>query len=160
MKPEGVFCDTSFFIRLLDKTDNLHQNAKGYYKYLAEEEHTLFISTIAIAEYCVGGEVDELPLRNLRVVPFNFDHGKRAGEFGREVFSQKESLELPDRKIIPNDIKLFAQADLTPRVKYFLSADRESKKIFSLLQDRFQVNLEFIDLTTPYNETFGVLGLE
>ena len=160
MKPEGVFCDTSFFIRLLDKTDSLHQNAKGYFKYLSEREHTMFISTISIAEDCVGGEEDELPLRNLRVVPFNFDHGKRAGEFSRELYRKNDSLSLLDRKIISNDLKLFAQADVIPMVKYLLSGDRESKNIFKLLQEQFQVNLRFIHLSTPYNETFGVLGLE
>lgn len=65
MMHKGVFCDTSFFIRLLDKADVLHSNAKGYFKYFTENDFQLFISTIAIAEYCVGGDVHELPLRNL-----------------------------------------------------------------------------------------------
>lgn len=43
------------------------------------------ISTISIAEYCVGGDVHELPLRNLQIVPFNFDHSKRTGELAKIV---------------------------------------------------------------------------
>ena len=42
----------------------------------------MMISTISIAEYCVGGDVHELPLRNLQIVPFNLDHSKRTGNKG------------------------------------------------------------------------------
>ena len=83
MMNRGVLCDTSFFILLLDRTDNLHLNAKSYYKYFTENDFSLFISTIAIAEYCVGGNIEELPLRNLHIVPFNLDHAKRASEFAK-----------------------------------------------------------------------------
>ena len=33
----SVLLDTSFFIRLLNSEDPLHENAKGYYKYFLEE---------------------------------------------------------------------------------------------------------------------------
>jgi predicted nucleic acid-binding protein len=33
---KGVLLDTSFFIRLLDKNDPLHNNAKEYYKYFLD----------------------------------------------------------------------------------------------------------------------------
>lgn len=29
-----VFCDTGFVIRLLDETNELHENALGYFRYL------------------------------------------------------------------------------------------------------------------------------
>lgn len=85
----GVFCDTSFFIRLLDKTDRLHSNAKGYFKYFTENDYQLQISTIAIAEYCVGGDILDLPLRNIQIIPFNLNHSKRTGEFAKIVFQNK-----------------------------------------------------------------------
>lgn len=58
----SVLLDTSFFIRLLNDEDPLHSNARGYFKYFLEKEIVLKISTISIAEYCVRGKIDELPL--------------------------------------------------------------------------------------------------
>jgi len=34
----------------------------------------LEVSTISIAEYCVRGSLDELPLMNVQIIPFNLDH--------------------------------------------------------------------------------------
>jgi|GEM_PF-2513031 len=33
--------------------------------------------------------------------------------------------------IIPNDTKLFSQADVEPNIKYYLSSDTESYKIYN-----------------------------
>lgn len=155
----GVLCDTSFFIRLLDKNDPLHSNAKEYFKYFLRNDFGLLISTIAIAEYCVGGSIDELPLRNLQVVPFNLDHSKRTGEFAKIVFQNKGKLKLNERNIIPNDTKLFAQADCEQSVKFYLSSDTESLKIYTLLRARTNPKFQFIDLNTLCSETFGILDL-
>ncbi len=157
MMLKGVFCDTSFFIRLLDKADLLHKNARGYFKYLSENDFELLISTIAIAEYCVGGDILELPLKNLQIVPFNLDHSKRTGEFAKIIFQNKGKLKLKERNIIPNDTKLFAQADCEKSVGFYLSSDSESLKIYNLLKEHTNPKFQFIDLNTPYNDTFGIL---
>lgn len=117
------------------------------------------ISTISIAEYCVGGDVHELPLRNLQIVPFNLNHSKRTGEFAKTVFQNKGKLKLKERNIIPNDTKLFAQADCEKAVEFYLSSDSESQKIYNLLRKETPLKFQFIDLNTPYNETFGLLDL-
>lgn len=62
----SVLLDTSFFIRLLNDEDSLHQNALNYFKYFLEKEIDLKISTISIAEYCVKGNLSDLPLVNLQ----------------------------------------------------------------------------------------------
>lgn len=120
----------------------------------------MMISTISIAEYCVGGSIDELPLRNLQIVPFNLNHAKRTGEFAKIVFENKGRIKIMERNIIPNDSKLFAQADSEDRIDYYLSSDRESIKIFNLLKEYTQPKFQFIDLNTPYTDTFGLLDLE
>lgn len=159
---KGVFCGTSFFIRLLDKSDPLHENAKGYFKYFTENDFVLMISTIAIAEYCVGGDVHELPLRNLQIVPFNFNHAKRTGEFAKLVFQAKRNGEInfKSRNIIPNDSKLFAQADCETSIKFYLSSDTDSKNIYKLLNQEMNLKFEFIDVNIPFNETFGLIDFE
>lgn len=157
---KGVLCDTSFFIRLLDKSSDLHQSARDYFRYLLDEDYHLLISTISIAEYTVGGSINSLPLRNLQILPFNYDHAKRTGQFAKTVFARKGLLKLAERNLIPNDSKLFAQADVEKGIGFYITSDLESKKIYDLLRGSdTRPTFEFITLQTPYNEQFGVLGL-
>jgi len=159
MTHKAVLLDTSFFLRFLNDNDPLFKNADGYFRYFIQKEIIMMISTISIAEYCVGGDVHELPLRNLQIVPFNLDHSKRTGEFARIVFQNKGKLKLKERNIIPNDTKLFAQADCEKPIEFYLSSDSESLKIFNLLRQESSPKFQFIDLNIPYNETFGLLDL-
>jgi len=159
MRHKAALLDTSFFIRFLNDSDPLFNNADGYFRYFLQKEITMMISTISIAEYCVGGDVHELPLRNLQVVPFNLDHAKRTGEFAGIVFRNKGNLKLKERNIIPNDTKLFAQADCEKVIEFYLSSDIESLKIYNLLRQETTPQFQFIDLNAPYFETFGLLDL-
>ena len=58
---DAVLLDTSFFIRFLNENDPLYKNADGYYRYFLNNNISMLISTISIAEYCVGGKTNELP---------------------------------------------------------------------------------------------------
>lgn len=120
----------------------------------------MIISTISVAEYCVGGDVHELPLKNLQILPFNIDHSKRTGQFAKIVFQNKNKLKLNERNIIPNDTKLFAQADTELSIEFYLSSDTESFKIYSLLKQETNLRFQFIDLNVSYSETFGFLPFE
>jgi len=120
MTRNAVMLDTSFFLRFLNVNDPLFSNADGYYRYFLDHEFDMVISTISIAEYCVRGDINELPLRHLKIIPFNVNHAKKAGEFARVVFQNKDELKLSQRSIIPNDTKLFAQADVESSVQYYL----------------------------------------
>jgi hypothetical protein len=152
----AVLLDTSFFLRFLNDNDPLFQNADGYYKYLIEQKFDLIISTISIAEYCVKGNLNELPLRDLQILPFNIDHAKRTGELAFSVFENKSRLNLAERNIIPNDTKLFAQADIEESIKYYVSSDSESLKIYNFLKSKININFEFLDLRTKHTQIFGI----
>jgi len=156
---KAVLLDTSFFLRFLNESDPLFKNADRYFRYFLKNEITMMISTVSIAEYCVGGDVNELPLRNLQIVPFNLEHAKKTGVFARVAFYAKKagSLNVPNRNIIPNDTKLFAQADCEKSIEFYLSADTESRKIYDIIRQEISPKFQFIDLNTPYNETFGLL---
>lgn len=119
------------------------------------------ISTISIAEYCVGGAIDQLPLKNLKILPFNLDHAKRTGEFARLLFLERRSgnVAFKERTLIPNDSKLFAQADTDPGIGYFVTSDTESLKAYSVLWKRSKPDFEIIDITRPHFEAFGLLKL-
>ncbi|MFA5782594.1 MAG: hypothetical protein WC868_10035, partial [Bacteroidales bacterium] len=87
------------------------------------------------------------------------DHAKRTGEFAKIVFQNKDNLKLQERNIIPNDSKLFAQADIEKNIEFYLSSDTESIKIYNLLKKVSNPGFIFIDLNTPYNEQFSILAL-
>lgn len=157
--PKSVLLDTSFFLRFLNESDPLFKNADGYFRYFLKEEMNMLISTISIAEYCVGGDIHELPLKNLQILPFNLEHSKRTGQLARVVFDNKGTLKLQQRNIIPNDSKLFAQADCEKTVMYYLTSDKESVKIYNLLNGISPLKFVFLDLNTPYSEVFGILEL-
>jgi predicted nucleic acid-binding protein len=158
----SVLLDTSFFVRLLNDEDTLHNNAKGYFRYFLENEIVLKVSTISIAEYCVKGKLDELPLRNIQIIPFNLDQAKKTGEFAEAIFEENKiaKKKLTPRAIIPNDSKLFAQADIDKSITHFVTSDSRSKSTFSALKRHINPKFEIIDISTQYDVTFGVLDLQ
>jgi len=157
----GVLCDTSYFIRWAKSDDPLHVAAHSYLKYLVEGGHTLYVSTIALAEYSVRDAISNLPLRYFRVLPFNVDHAQRAGEFTRAVLQARGSMpeQITQRVVIPNDSKMFAQADVTPDVTHYLTADGECEKVYQFLKRNENPRFQFVKLSTPCHEAFGELDL-
>ena len=156
----SVLLDTSFFIRLLNDDDKLHLNALGYYKYFLENEITLKVSTITIAEYCVLGKLEDLPIANIQILPFNLKEAQRTGEFANAIFAENKIsfANLHPRAIIPNDSKLFAQADLDKTIIYFVTSDMRSKSTLDLLRKRINPKFDIISIV-PFSETFGILDL-
>ena len=157
----GVLCDTSYLIRWAKPSEPLHPAAHAYLKYLVEGGHTLYVSTIALAEYAVRDSIANLPLRYLRIVPFNVDHAQRAGDFARSVFEARNSLpqQFDQRAIIPNDTKMFAQADVLSEITHYLTADRECEKVYQLLKATRSPGFNLTHLSTPWHQAFGHLDL-
>ena len=163
MEQDCVLLDTSFFIRLLNEEDPLHNNALGYFRYFLEHDFVIKISTIAIAEYCVRGDVSELPLKNMLIVPFNFDHAQRAGKMIAEVYAEKKKrgATIAPRAIVPNDTKMFAQADVEPDINFYGTADVECKKVYKMIESaEGKLSFDFIDITIPYTTFFGLLDFK
>jgi hypothetical protein len=87
-----------------------------------------------------------LPLKNLEILPFNLTHATKAGEFANIVFANKNTLNLGNRLIIPNDNKLFSQAHTEKEIDYFATSDVECIKIYNLLKDNLTLNFEIINI--------------
>lgn len=157
----SVLLDTSFFIRLLNDEDPLHKNAVAYYKYFIENDTVLKVSTISIAEYCVLGNLEDLPLKDIQIIPFNLKQAEKTGEFAKIIFNENKisSKKLLPRAIIPNDSKLFAQADLDKSVSHFVTSDLRSNNTLNMLKKEVNPKFEIINIQTPYTETFGILDL-
>lgn len=157
---KSVLLDTGFFIRLLNTNDPLSRQTESYFRFFLQEQYPLLISTVSIAEFCVRGSLDQLPLKNLRILPFNTLHAVRAGELAAAIFASKGRSILTERTIIPNDTKLFAQADTESGIGFYLSSDTESNKVFTLLKrEGKHPRFQFLDLHIPHSEIFGLLDL-
>lgn len=158
---EGALLDTSFFLRFLNEEDPLFNNTEKYYKYFLQKDIKMFISTISIAEYCIGGKVDELPLKNLIVLPFNINDAEKAGELGQILYKARKNdkLEISERPIIINDAKLFAQAHSDKRINYFITSDTRSINLYNTLKENVNLNFKIIDVHNTPSETFGILDL-
>lgn len=158
----GILCDTGFLIRLNQPQDSLHQNARAYLKYLLAGDHALYVSTIALAEYAVKDKIANLPMKYFRVLPFNIDHAQKAGDFANTVFTKRDQIpaEITQRVIIPNDTKMFAQANVTPAITHYLTADQKCEIVYRLVQDSEPMKFQILSLHTPCHLTFGELNLE
>lgn len=116
----------------------------------------MYLSTISISEFCVKGSFDQLPLRNVRVLPFNWQHAQRSGEFARILLEQRKDEE---RAVVINDIKLLAQADVEPRISHFLTKDRRlNAKVGQLSAAGVHLHSSLLDLNTPLADVLGLLN--
>lgn len=153
----SVLLDTSFLIRLLSVSDPLHGNALEYFKHFLNNDIPMKVSTISVAEYCVKGQVDELPLKNIEILTFNLSHARTAGEFASILFDKNRLYPIVGRKIIPNDVKLFAQAHSEQSIKHFVTSDVESAKLISLLSSERSLSFDHWGINVPLSEREGLI---
>ncbi len=147
-----VFCDTSFFIRLLNADDPLHENALGYYRHFLVNGYEMYVSTIAVAEFCIRGKADNLPFENLCVSPFDLNHAILAGPCAKVLFDARSRgvVEFDHRIVITNDVKMMAQAQCE-EADYYITSDSESRKMYDVLKEAEMVSFKFINLNDPYH---------
>ena len=153
----SVMLDTSFCIRLLDNTDELHQNALQYYKYFLTEKISIHVSTIAIAEYSVVDDPANLPLDKIRLEAFDFIDAKTAGQFHKTIRGDKVNIPQFNRRIIANDVKILAQLH-SKKIDAIISKDLNSQTDYiKPLTKAGILHLKFLALTVPLNSLLGKL---
>ena len=118
---DGALVDTSFLIALVKPEDEWHSTAVAYYKGCIERDVPLYLSTIVISEFSVKQAVTDLELRNYITVPFNVDHGMKAGQF----FSRIERDPGDGRPAVKDDLKLIAQC-ACEQISHLLTADERT----------------------------------
>jgi len=157
---KSVLIDNSFCIRLLKSDDKYHQNAVDYFEYFLENKIEIYLSTIVVSEYAVGDNPDNLLSLNVfKLLEFDYLDAKLSGEFYAELKDNTELRNTEIRKVIINDIKLFAQIK-NRKIDAYITKDRKSlTKIIDPLKKSHPLNFEFIDLAIPLNEKLGKLNL-
>ena len=103
----SVLLDTSFLITWSDPTRANHAAAMAYYRECVRRLVPMYLSAIVISEFQVKQAINDLPLRNFVVLPFNVDHAMRCGLIIRSMTRDPED----DRVRVKDDFKLVAQCD-------------------------------------------------
>lgn len=114
----SVLLDTSFLISLSDPARPHHEAAVAYYKECVRRQVPMYLSTIVISEFQVKQAINDLPLRNFVVLPFNIDHAMRCGLINRRMARDPED----DRVRVKDDFKLVAQCDCET-ISHLISED-------------------------------------
>jgi hypothetical protein len=114
----SVLLDTSFLINLSDPGRLHHDVAVAYYRECTRRQVTMYLSTIVISEFQVMQAINDLPLRNFVVLPFNVDHAMRCGLIIRQM--PRDSGD--DRVRVKDDYKLLAQCDCET-ISHLISED-------------------------------------
>ena len=104
----SVLLDTSFLISLSDPVRPHHEAAVAYYRECTRRQVAMYLSTIVISEFQVKQAINDLPLRNFVVLPFNVDHAMRCGLIIRQMPPRDVG---DDRVRVKDDFKLLAQCD-------------------------------------------------
>lgn len=158
MKYKRVFLDTSFLIRLLDANDPNFHNANAYFRRMLKEGAEFLLSTIVVAEYGAGGDIANLPIRQMRLLPFNFSHARLTANFARSAFAgrRRGAFNVANRVIIPNDTKLLAQAAVE-KVDLFIGRDDNCESVWNFLKENDDLQFRYLDLRTPPETFFGEL---
>ena len=102
----SVLLDTSFLISLSDPARAHHAQAVQYYRECVHRQVPMYLSTIVISEFQVRQSINDLPLRNFVVLPFNVDHAMRCGLLIRGLGRDPAD----DRVRVKDDFKLVGGA--------------------------------------------------
>ncbi len=101
----SLLVDTSYLITLSDSTRERHGVALTYFKACIDRRVPMFLSSIVVSEYQVRQAINDLPLRNFIVLPFNIDHAMACGLLVRSM--PRDAAD--DRVRVKDDFKLIAQ---------------------------------------------------
>ena len=78
----------------------------------------MYLSAVVVSEFQVKQSINDLPLRNFVVLPFNIDHAMRCGLIIRSMTRDPED----DRVKVKDDFKLVAQCDCEA-ISHLISED-------------------------------------
>ena len=128
----------------------------SYFRYFNANGYIMRISSIAIAEYCVKGDYDDLPTAKILPSPFNPIHAVKAGDFGKTLYENRTKWvkSVGGRDLVKNDAKLMAQAEID-KADCYVTFDADSHKLYDLLKEKKLVSFLFWDANNPLSSYTG-----
>lgn len=154
----SVLLDSSFCIRLLKRDADYHQNVIDYFEHFLENGIDMYLSTIVVSEYAAGDNPDHLlSLNAFQLLEFDYSDAKISGSFFANLKDNEDLRASEQRKVIINDIKLFAQIH-NRQIDAYITKDRKSlSKMINPLKSSYDLKFEFIDLSVSLNDQLGRL---
>lgn len=114
----SVLLDTSFLITFANPDRPHHAAAQQYFRVCVQRQIPMYLSAVVISEFQVKQAINDLPLRNFVVLPFNVDHAMSCGLLMRRLSRDAGD----DRVRVKDDFKLIAQCDCEG-ITHLLSED-------------------------------------
>jgi hypothetical protein len=146
----SVLFDTSFLISFTDPNRTHHTAALDYYRECVRRQVPIYLSTVVISEFQVKQAINDLPLRNFVVLPFNVDHAMRCGLMMRSM--QRDSGD--DRVRVKDDFKILAQCDCEA-ISHLITEDASTlAKYVDLARDSLQLSTKVILLKNGFDTAF------
>ena len=117
----------------------------------------MYLSSIVISEYSVKDDINNLPLRTMKIIPFDFFDGKAAGEFHSILLNNKIETQGVERLVVKDDCKLIAQL-FNRQIDAYITKDRKSfTQIINPLQQVKNFTVQLLDLEIPLKDFKGEL---
>ena len=155
---ESILLDNSFVTRLLKADDEYHTTVVEYFQYFLENNIILYLSTIVISEYAVADNPDNLlALNAFQILEFDYGDAKISGDYFAFLKDNEDIRNSEERKVIINDLKLFAQIQ-NRGIDAFITKDRKAlSKMITPLKNNKGLTFEYLDLTIPLKARLGLL---
>ncbi|NCO53891.1 MAG: hypothetical protein GW876_00605, partial [Bacteroidetes bacterium] len=108
-------------------------------------------------EYSVKGDVADLPLKTMKIIPFDYFDGKTAGEFYSILLNLNKQQLDREKNVVKDDCKLIAQI-YNRKLDAYISKDRKSfSQIINPLMKEKSFEVELLDLVISLNTYKGEL---
>ncbi|WP_218962244.1 PIN domain-containing protein [Sphingobacterium sp. 1.A.4] len=155
---KSILLDNSFVTRLLKRDDEYHDNVVKYYEYFLNKGIVMYLSSIVVSEYSVADDPDNLlSLKTFRLLEFDYNDAKISGEFYSYLKGDNTLRDTIERKVIINDLKIFAQIQ-SRGIDAFISKDAKAyNKMYKPLQNNGMLSFNYFDLSVSLNQLIGTL---
>ena len=142
-----IILDASFLINLLNSKLSAHENAVGFYREFLNRKSEFLLSAINMAEYLVKGDIDDLPLRNIRLIDYAIEDALITADLHRKIGVKNRY----PREVAKDDLKVIAQA-VNYNCSVILTADSDFEKYIR----EVDFEIEIINISkTNYTEYFN-----
>lgn len=165
----GVLLDTSFLIALYCEDHGSHESAESYFAFWAQNGYTMYLSTVAVAEYTVRDAIPPTLLGNAELIVFDYEDATTCGELlsKKHLFDdsqtscphpgQIQSAAQPGGRVaVKDDFKLLAQA-ICRNCKAIATRDSKMVRHCEKAKDAGVADIAVVDISQPFNEGFARL---
>jgi hypothetical protein len=122
-----------------------------------ENKIEIYLSTIAIAEYSVKDDIKNLPLKTMKIIPFDFFDGIIAGEFYSILLNKRQDMQDVERNVIKDDCKLISQL-YNRKIHAYITKDKKSfGQIIEPIVKEKGFSIELLNLSITLKEFKGEL---